>query len=336
MEYQCEYCGKPFFPKRTDSLYCSHSCRQLAYVLRKATMNGFQLKPKELKVIELSDDDSNDHPSIKENTVSAEVKNFMLTKGDSSIQLPVNSEKELPVLTDKEKSSVKNVLTVNAENDMAPTQNELSVKTDIINVNTDKNLSVKTDAETIKTDKKIPVNTDKENVNTAKAVKQEQKMPEPEFKEYYSRFLNDLDNIHKGRDNWMKLDILFSNNDTSSIWVSVRYRCLIECLLAFSEMKQLELDDLKEVCNELTRLIQSWNFNSLHPSYPYIDEIKELRERVRNTCIKAGENEWIKYRLNKEQKQYLIISRFELSQFVPKKKFSELSFKEKQLNRKEE
>lgn len=37
MERLCEYCKKPFVPKRADALYCGQSCRQLAYVLRKAS-----------------------------------------------------------------------------------------------------------------------------------------------------------------------------------------------------------------------------------------------------------------------------------------------------------
>lgn len=32
----CNYCKKIFALKRSDAKYCSHSCRQLAYVLRKA------------------------------------------------------------------------------------------------------------------------------------------------------------------------------------------------------------------------------------------------------------------------------------------------------------
>lgn len=348
MEYLCEYCEKPFLPKRTDSLYCSHSCRQLAYVLRKATGNrslqGLHVKPKEVKVMELSNDDSStDYMSKKENSYLAEVNNLTLNKAYPSIiddysstQLPVKTDKETSVLTDSKRVSMENKLPVNADSDITQIKSELPVRTDIINVNTDKKLTVSTDMENIKTDKKLPVNTDMEMVNTTKSVRQEQEMPEAEFTEYSSRFINELDDIHNERDNWIKLNNFFSNNDAPAIWVSVRYRCLLECLLAFSEMKQIELDDLKEVCNGLTRLIQSRNFKILHPSYPYREEINQLREKVRNTCIKAGEMEWIKYKLSKEQKQFLIVTRLELSQFVPKKKFSELSFSEKQLNRKEE
>lgn len=31
----CEYCGAEFLPKRSDAAFCSHSCRQMAYVQRK-------------------------------------------------------------------------------------------------------------------------------------------------------------------------------------------------------------------------------------------------------------------------------------------------------------
>jgi hypothetical protein len=90
----------------------------------------------------------------------------------------------------------------------------------------------------------------------------------------------------------------------------------------------VELDDLKEVCNAFTSLIKSRYFKCLDESYPYIQEIQDLRAQIRNICIKAGESILIKYRPSIEQRKQLIVARFELSQFVAKKKFSELNFKE--------
>lgn len=248
MSYQCGYCKETFQPKRTDSLYCSHSCRQMAYVLRKATTNsvlqGIQVTDQQEKE-ETKIGDFISYPSIKE---------------------------QLPVLTD------------------------------------------------------IPVRTGIENVNTNK-VKKVKPITEPEYVDYESSYLTDIEDRCHERGNDMALDKFFDRKDAAAIWVSEIYRCLLECLLLFSEMKQVELDDLKEVCNAFTALIQARYFQCLHPDYPYLDEIPELRQQIRNICLKAGESQFVKYRPNMEQRKQLIVARFELSQFVRKKKFSELNFK---------
>ncbi|MBS1650924.1 MAG: hypothetical protein JSU07_02845 [Bacteroidetes bacterium] len=44
MEKECQHCKKTFTVKRIDSVYCSRSCRQMAYMVRKAT------KPKPLEI----------------------------------------------------------------------------------------------------------------------------------------------------------------------------------------------------------------------------------------------------------------------------------------------
>ena len=66
--------------------------------------------------------------------------------------------------------------------------------------------------------------------------------------------------------------------------VSTRFKCFVECLLTFSEMKTIELDDLKEICNAFTLLIISSYFKSMPEAYLYIDEILELRESLKMIC----------------------------------------------------
>jgi predicted nucleic acid-binding Zn ribbon protein len=39
MEKQCEYCHKAFEPKRADTKFCSHSCRQMDYMDRKINLS---------------------------------------------------------------------------------------------------------------------------------------------------------------------------------------------------------------------------------------------------------------------------------------------------------
>lgn len=45
MEKECQHCKKTFTVKRIDSVYCSRSCRQMAYMVRKTT------KPKPIEAI---------------------------------------------------------------------------------------------------------------------------------------------------------------------------------------------------------------------------------------------------------------------------------------------
>jgi hypothetical protein len=275
MEYLCSYCSKPFVPKRTDSLYCSHSCRQFAYVLRKSSKESIRNFPV-VKAIPLQDEIAGEQ--MEESIGQTEDQSKLKEQSANSII----KESKLSVLTVKELP--------------------------------------------VKTDNKLPVRTEekKESVISQAIIK---KTEESDYINYQSRCVTTLDKLYGERDLWYNLSKFFDSKDEAGTWVSERYRCLVEVLITFSEMKRVELDDLKEVCNAFTSVIRSKYFKCLHPNYPYIDEIDQLRERIKTTCLKRSEG-FIKYRLNKEQKQILIVTRFELSQFVPKRKFNELGFKE--------
>jgi hypothetical protein len=175
------------------------------------------------------------------------------------------------------------------------------------------------------TEKELSVSTDNNKKETPIPPANSKKAGDGDYINYQSRCVMLLDKLHEERDLWYSLSKFFDSKDEVGTWVSERYRCLIEVLLTFSEMKRIELDDLKEVCNAFTDVIRSNYFKCLHTSYPYIDEITELRNRIKSTCLKTN-GEFIKYRLSKNQKQVMIITRFELSQFVPKRKFNELKF----------
>lgn len=275
MEYLCSYCNKPFFPKRTDSLYCSHSCRQFAYVLRKS--NG-SVKKLSLKKVFISQEEGqeeivkHDVGQIKDQSISEELSEAK-TQSD---KLSVRTEKELPVKTEL----------------------ELSVRTD------------KQEASS-----QMPIESKSEDIKS-------------KYLDYQSRYMIELNQIHVQRDAWPDLSRFFDSGDEAGLWVSERYRCLIDVLLTFTEMKRIELDDLKEVCNAFTDVIKSDHYQFLDPSYPYIVEVKKLRDQVRNICLKTSKEQF-KYRVSRDQKQNLIVTRFELSQFVGKSKFSELKFREK-------
>ncbi len=316
MEYNCEYCTKPYPPKRTDSLYCSHTCRQLAYVLRKAqsglTLQGSDNSRHEKIEIEkskllldayLSEQKEKEEPSknltVNNLSVRTEKKNELPVRTDIS----VNMDKQKLIL-DSDINRNKFFADIDMGNLYVNTDNEISADTDkIIPVNTDQ---------------AIPVNTDMKDL-ALKAVQ--------EYKEYPSQYLKELDNLCEDRNNYHSLGDLMQKDEAGG-WISERYRCLLECLLLFSEMKEVKLDDLKEVCNAFTDIILSRHYSNLHTNYPYKNEIKQMRERIKKRCLNSGNNEILKYKLSKEEKQAMMVIRFELSQFVPKRKFDELKFKE--------
>lgn len=259
MEYSCSYCNKLFVPKRTDSVYCSHSCRQFAYVLRKSTNSSVKLKT------EKSDFGQVNNNSVREITKSLE--------SESNLSVKIVTEK--PIITEI----------------------------------------------------KLPVKTDNNEATKDQVTKLPEQIKEQTYTNHTSRFVIQLDRLYSERDLSYSLSKFFDARDEAGMWVSERYRCLLEVLLTFTELKRIELDDLKEVCNAFTSVINSKYLKYIHLSYPYIKEIKNLREQIRSICIKTiGEK--LKFRLSRDQKQNLIVARCELSQFVPKKKFSELKFKE--------
>lgn len=313
MEALCTYCKKPFLPKRTDSLYCSHSCRQLAYVLRKAKTNEIEVI-QGLQITKVSENEKND-PSIQINTNEDTVDIYPSSESESKSY----GENKPDKLTDNE-DYLSNTQGKEADSSINQSRSQVEL-TDINNEGTGNKISVN------KTEEKKSINTSAKIPSVTKPeIKPILENSEAEYKEYVSRYVNELDQLHVERDNWVKLDNFFESKDSAGLWMSERYRCLVECLLMFSEMKQIELDDLKEVCNAFTSVLQSDYFNYLHPSYPYINEVKELRERIKRVCLKSEDNIFIKYKLNKEQRQNLLLTRMELSQFVPKIKFNELNF----------
>lgn len=92
-------------------------------------------------------------------------------------------------------------------------------------------------------------------------------------------------------------------------------------------MQSIELDDLKEVCNAFTGILESRSFKVMFPEYPYMNEIPRLRDLIKNLCLNA-EEETLTFRLKKETKLQLIASRWELANYLPKVSFSKLNFQE--------
>jgi hypothetical protein len=234
MEKECPHCHKTFEVQRIDSLYCSRSCRQMAYMERKME----RLKSENLQGIgEMSEGHIANLPEIKKETDTTE-----------PIALPIHKKIEAPV---KEEEYVP-----------AP-----SIFLDTIRqrIDDDSNMSA----------------------------------------------MNTCIRIHQ---------------DIHSYWIGLRLRCLIECLLLFSECKYTKVADLMEICNALTLMQRSIHYQSLPDVFPYIETMRGLREKLKRLCIKAHKAEQIKFRLEQKDKIEMVAMRYELAQFIPKKKFNQLDF----------
>lgn len=254
MELLCEYCNKPFVPKRSDALYCSSACRQLAYVLRKARNN------------------------------------------------PIPNRFNYPSTQIKLNEDVRD--------------NEEQASTRIIQNNN--YLSIQQEHEALN-DQEIAVNTDKEE--TENSFEPEEEAPIA----YSSLFIRDLKVLIEKRDN---IEYFREDGDMDCHWVNLRYRCLIESLLTLSEMQSINLDDLKEICNAFTDIINSSDFESLPEYYPYTKDIIGLWQNIKNFCLEADETQSLKFKIKRSTRLNMMATRWELSHFVKKESFNQLNFEE--------
>lgn len=235
MEKICPHCNEIFVVKRIDSIYCSRSCRQMAYINRKSRQ--------ELPLPIL--------PSLEVSALS-EAEITHLVSGDNNAETNVAPLNEVPC----KNLDVSNCLYVPSE----------------------------------------------------------------------SNFLNALIELTNDRHHLPSLRTCLIHEDLPSYSVSLHLRCLIECLLVFSEMKVVATTDLMELCDAFTYTIRSKSYSLLPDEYPYKETILILKEKLKRVCVKAQEVEKLKFSLTIEDKMELIAMRFELSQFIPKRQFIQLDF----------
>jgi len=239
MERECEHCGESFQPKRADANYCSHSCRQQAYLARK---------------------------------VEQGIQNFsgMVFNPDEPAELTDKQEPSLPV-TNEEKHP--------------PFQEK----------------PAETTQQGVLTDKKL--------------------------KDYESNFLEYINERMTFRNRDSFLSAFQIRYPSLSHWINTRYLCLVESLLAVSEMKGVDLDDLKDICNAFHLLLNSETFKNMPVNYPYKNEMCKYYETIRQFCISSKE-ETTMIRFTRTTKAELLAARFELVQFVSWIRFDQINFSE--------
>lgn len=178
--------------------------------------------------------------------------------------------------------------------------------------------SIQKEQEPLK-ENEITVNTDKDEVTERDEPKEEEPIV------YSSAFIRDLKALIGKRGN---IDYFMEDVDLDCDWVNLRYRCLIESLLTLSEMESVSLDDLKEICNAFTGMIQSRDYENLPEYYPYAKDINTLWQTLKKLCSEADEEQALNFKLKRATRLNLIVTRWELAHFVRKESFNQLNFEE--------
>lgn len=193
------------------------------------------------------------------------------------------------------------------------------------------NLSFNPPKEEEMTEPSIPV-TEKEPYPSIKDEKPIQtSKPEPmmdkKLPEYFSNFLDFIDRRITYRNRDFFLSAFEIRYPALSNWLNTRCLCLIESLLSVSEMRSVDLDDLKDISNAFHLLLNSETFKNMPVNYPYTIEMNKYYETIRQFCISSKE-ETVLVRFTRTTKAELIAARFELVQFVSWVRFYQLNFSE--------
>src|ERR1700741_115547 len=263
MEKQCEHCQAIFKAKRIDTVYCSHSCKQMAYMDRKfgSSLNG-------------SINNQGKEPLIQSQPSIIKLGKPVYPSIDVSEQQ--NNKTSIDVSDKTSKISKEPFETVNYRDDLTD--------------------------------------------------KFKERIHEP-YVFVKSSFINSLEELRVNRNLENSIETVWFRS-AEAVWISIRYKCIAECLLTLSDMECIMPEDLMELCNALTYLTKSRNFDYLSNSFPYTREILNLNKSLRETCKRLEEDVPFKFRLKTKTKLELIIGRSELSFIAPKRSFSQLTFED--------
>ncbi len=269
MIHHCSYCNTPFTALRKDKQYCSHSCKQMAFMKRQGGSVGFVF-PK--------------HQNV--NTLKRQVNEA----SNGQVIDEINSQ-YVNDLTDENANS----FSLFSNDDVLDSTNNQSTNTES------------------KTSIDYPI---------VKRLIDEQYIPVKckWIHKIYERF-NERGNDEK----FNSPDAAFKDKINQVQWVSIHYRCLLECVITISEMKVVEWADLAELTNVFTFLIVSVYFKELPENYPYSKDIISLRDKLKYFCLETNEEEYVQFSLKFETKKELFLQRFELSLVFPKISFNQLT-----------
>jgi hypothetical protein len=365
MKQTCVYCKNVFTSSRKDKRYCSNSCKQLGYMVRKGQMlrelpeiipieaadtsirqNGNRedqnvkmsssqnVNPESLEIHEIKRKQLEMDVLIEKLTVIVEetVKKTLakaLQSVKSSIHQNVNPEIQTPEVlnldVETKESSVK-------EEDRAP----LKIK----NVKTSRRKGVKTVVDLFEP----PSESSEKHAACLREVKDKEckttalkKVPSSKIVQYrYERSEFIIDIYERSNERhfagvFYDMKRAFPEKQSQVYWISVRFRSLLESVLTFSEMNSVEMNSLIHITNALTQLLSSKGYAGLPVTYPFTDNIKLLRNSLKVFCKEHMNDETVQLRLGRELKSELLLIRYELAQVFPKRPFEKLLFTETKL-----
>lgn len=155
----------------------------------------------------------------------------------------------------------------------------------------------------------------------------ERELTDKKIRDYESNFLEYINERITFRNRDSFLSAFQIRYPALSHWINTRYLCLVESLLAVSEMRTVDLDDLKDICNAFHLLLNSETFKNMPVNYPYRNEMIKYYDTIKQFCISSKEETTI-IRFTRTTKAELLASRFELVQFVSWVRFDQLNFSE--------
>ncbi len=107
-------------------------------------------------------------------------------------------------------------------------------------------------------------------------------------------------------------------------WISVHYRCLLECILSLSNRKTVKWIDLAELCNAFIFLCTTSYYKDLPTDYPFKKGIISVRDKLKSFCMEAQGEERVLFRLKPDTKTNLMLQRYELADLFSKISFNQL------------
>jgi chemotaxis protein histidine kinase CheA len=109
-------------------------------------------------------------------------------------------------------------------------------------------------------------------------------------------------------------------------WVSPRIRCLFESLLKLGNCLFIDRQSLLAITDAFVRLTESKEFKGLPNNFPYINPVKELKDKLLALLSEVKGQDKIRFRLSPRKKAFIMAMRFEMAPYVPSMKFSQLTF----------
>lgn len=175
----------------------------------------------------------------------------------------------------------------------------------------------------------IKLITELENKNPIALERHEEE--EPEYKWMESKFIRSIEKNYLNNNEYLFKDPSehWSINQAKTVnWITVRIRCLVESMIKLSNYNRIDAHTLFCITDAFNRLVKSNAFKNLPDNYPYTELIKELCIKLNRIVQQNKYSELLKFNLSAELKSKLISIRYEMLNYFPATKFSEMDFAE--------